>query len=155
MVSRIKNIIKWFPILWKQRDWDYGYAIDVFIFQLSKIADNFDSGKSYSIGSEARASQIRRVVKLMKKVYDEEFELDYSDQIEAKYGKNNWVFNPTQEQREKGIINRVFEKNYSKEELKQIYEDERKIILQCSEKQEKAHKLVWKLVENYIRDWWD
>ena len=35
----IKNIWKWFPVIWKDRDWDYYYIYQVLKFKLEKQAN--------------------------------------------------------------------------------------------------------------------
>ena len=30
LIYGIKNLIKWFPIIWKDRDWDYYYTMEIF-----------------------------------------------------------------------------------------------------------------------------
>ena len=121
---QIKNLIKWIPVIWKQYDYDYESAIDVFAFQLNKIADFLDSEEAYTVSAKANASQIRRTVKLLEDVYDEKFAMEYMDEFETS-----------------------FDKPFIRKELKRFKE--------CQRKQEKAHKLVWKLIEHYIRSWWD
>ena len=85
-IRQIKNLFKWIPIIWKQYDFDYRYAIDVFKFKLSTIADFLDSEKSYSLGAEDNASRIRMVIRLMDKIYDGEYGLEYQTKLKNIYG---------------------------------------------------------------------
>ena len=85
---RIKRLIEFTPIIWNSYDWDYHYAIDLFIFQLERIAKSLESPNSLGVDSKQRAMRIRTAVKLMKKVYDDDYEMEYFDVMEKKYGKN-------------------------------------------------------------------
>lgn len=142
--ERIKRIFNWIPMLWKIWDFDYQSSIDVFIFQLENIAAFLESSKSYSASADVNASQIRRTVSLMKQVYDEKFSMEYYEYLEEKYGKKQQILSR-------------FGNEFGKtaEEIKNINEEEMTLFLASKKKQEKAHKLVWKLIENNIQRWWD
>jgi hypothetical protein len=48
-----------------------------------------------------------------------------------------------------------WDNNYSEEELKEIDRVERELFHKSIAKQERAHKLLWQLIEKDIRSWWD
>lgn len=131
---RIKNLIKWFPIIWNLFDWDYVYALEVFKFQLKNLADFLDSDKAYTEKARYNAQRIRTVIRLMDKVYNEEYGMEYMGVLDEKYG-----------------FKRGFSDNVSDEYNK----DMKKLMQESNAKQEKAHKLLWKLIEKDIRGWWD
>lgn len=144
---QIRNIIKWIPILWNQFDFDYRYALNVFTFKLEQIADFMESDKACTMSAEHRASRIRMVLRLMKKVYDEDYGCEYQDQIERLYGPRYWIFDPQFEH--------MFEFPYTTEKLEEIKKVEHELFMKSNAKQQRAHKLLWKLVEHNIRGWWD
>ena len=41
-IDGIVNVFKWLPIIWRDRDWDYGYFDDIILFKLKQIK-NFTS----------------------------------------------------------------------------------------------------------------
>lgn len=167
---QIKNVIHWIPKIWNQFDFDYRYSLEVFQHQLEKQAKHFESDRSVTLSAPRKAEEIRMVLRLMKKVYDEDYACEYQDQIKEKYGNwdyefveipNNDFINPMSEKGKKGIaeptyeMKRVWECSYSEEKLKEIKEEERELFLKSHQKQERAHSLLWKLIEYYIRGWWD
>ena len=150
---QIKNLIKWFPIIWNQYDFDNSYAIEVFMFQLNKIANFLDSDGAYSVAAKANASSIRRVIKLMKDVDDEKFLMEYQKKFKKLYGKVgfNWDETDNPSLKELKWEFPVVE-GMTEEQLNNIYTE---MLKESHAKQEKAHKLVWKLISNHIRGWWD
>ena len=155
---QIKNVIGWIPVVWKQFDFDYRYSLEVFKYQLLKQAKFMDSDKAYGVNSHINAQKIRMVVRLMDKVYDEDYACEYQERLKQAYGDD--------------VIDMEFveipdEPDYK--ELKWRYEVDEKYELlrdeislnkdnwfrESHEKQERAHKLLWKLIEFYIRRWWD
>jgi hypothetical protein len=155
-IWQIKNVIKWLPKIWNQYDFDYHYSIEVFKFQLQKQAEFLDSDKAITLCAKNRAKRIRTVIKLMDKVYNEDYALEYQSELKSMYGEDVLDFDFVPNGEFKG------EKTYS---MKYKYEtwnnsdevqETHDILFKMSqEKQKKAHKLLWKLIEKDIRGWWD
>ena len=41
-IEGIKNLIKWFPIIWKDRNWDHSYIYEILKFKLKKTFKPFN-----------------------------------------------------------------------------------------------------------------
>lgn len=153
---QIKNLIKWFPIIWNQYDWDYGYAIDLFKFQLRKMQNSFNSDKAISSGAKLRASQIKRIVDLMDNVDNEVPFNKIMDEFYNKYGNQDMIFEPTKTGKRK-----TFELEFVRTKPNYLIPDEEYDELQSEtlkkayEYQTKAEKLVWRLIGENIKSWWD
>ena len=155
---QIKNVIGWIPVIWKQFDFDYRYSLDVFKHQLMKQAKYMDSDNAIGVYSKYDAEKIRMVVRLMDKVYDEEYACEYQQKLKDKYGEdvNDWVFLDIPDRPGFNSINSKFEVDEKYVDLReQIKEDSDKWFKESHDKQERAHKLLYKLLEFYIRRWWD
>ena len=166
---QIKNLIKWFPIIWKQYDFDYFYAIEVFKFQLNKTATFLESNNSVGANANYNAKRIRTITKLIDKVYNEDYACEYQEIFKKKYGENSlssigrnsliYMFeNLDYIQNNKRVI---LLESVSKQ--KKIYEallsirkyEYDKLFKESQEKQNKSHKILWKLIENNIQKFWD
>ena len=143
-----------FTLLWKQYDFDYSYAIEVFKFQLEKTAEFLESDKAWTLGAKDRAKRIRTVIKLMDKVYDDEYECEFIDKLKEKYGKDvlDWHFIPCEDKPGYSELKHECE-FWSNAE--QIAEELRILSLEAQEKQRKAHRILWQLIEKDIQGWWD
>ena len=150
-LRKLKRLTAFIPVIWKGDDYDYRYALDIFKFQLLRLADYIESQDRY-VGNKNDVARIRTVCRLMDKVYDEEYAMQYQDILEAMYGDN--VLNFNFEENEKGNYNMTYE--YEKwdnaEEIDQIKSE---LFQMSREKQERAHRLLWQLIEKDIRNWWD
>ena len=149
-VWQIKNVIKWLPTIWNQYDFDYGYSINVFRFQLEKQADFLESDKACTMSANYNAKRIRTTLRLMKKVYDEDYAMEYHAKLEDIYGE---------ELMELGITDIYLKHNYelteSPELIKEIDNLKDKLFTESNLKQEKAHRILWLMVERNIQGWWD
>lgn len=151
---QIRNVFRWLPVIWNQFDFDKSYAIQVFTFQLSKIADFLESDRAMTVSAKRNAQQIRTVLSLFKKIEDSEYGSEYQDQIKEIYGPSviNFYFEDTGEGNGSSFLKHEFEKWDNAEEVQKKYDE---LFLKSRAKEEKANKLVWKLIENQINGWWD
>jgi hypothetical protein len=150
--QRVKRLIEFIPIVWKGADWDYRYAIDLFKFQLLRTADYIERHNRY-VHNENDVDRIRLVCRLMTKVYDEEYATEYQDILEKMYGEN--VLNCKFEKIEGTDSSRMFWEYESWENAKDIEKTKDALFEISRERQERAHRLLWQLIEKDIRRWWD
>ena len=152
---KIRNVFRWLPVIWNQYDFDHSYAINVFKFQLLKIADFMESDKAMTLDAAKRAKRIRTAVKLMDMVYDGEYGTAYIDKIEKIYGKRKFVFIPCEDRPDCSTLEYEYEVEYTKDELEIIHEHEHELFVKANEKQKKAHRILWAFIEHNIQGWWD
>ena len=153
-IWQIKNVFRWLPIIWKQYDFDYYYSLEVFKFQLQKQAEFLESDKALTASSKDRAKRIRTILKLMDKVYAEEYAMEYQDILEEMYGKDvlETELVPFQGDSELKTLKFKYESWDNAEEISQIKDE----LFQMSiEKQNRAHKILWAIIEKDIQTWWD
>ena len=155
---QIERTLSFLPLIWKGYDWDYRYAIDLFQHQLKRTEKSIRENGIH-VDNHNTASRIKTAVDLMQKVYDEDYQMEYFDIMEEKYGKSNFEFVETGDFDEKGdpyyTMEIVYENNYTKEEIELINEERRVLQLECRDKQKRAHKLLWDYIEHNIQRWWD
>ena len=70
-------------------DYDYQSAIDLFSFQLEKIANFMESEKALSVDSKSNSRRIRTAIELMNRVYSEYYSNEYFD-YEDKLSKEDY-----------------------------------------------------------------
>jgi hypothetical protein len=156
-ILQIRRVISFLPIIWKGYDWDYIYAIEVFKHQLGRLADSLECDSAYGLSSHDRAKKIRIAIKLMDKVYNEEYESEYQDQIERLYGKTKFEFIKIEEGINKGFFNvkSTNELAVDDNHQKEIDETRHHMFLMSADKQKKSHRILWKYIEHNIQGWWD
>jgi hypothetical protein len=151
-IWQIKNVIKWLPIIWKQYDFDYSYSLEVFKFQLQKQAEFLESNKSRTQSASYNSKRIRTILKLMDKVYNQEYSMEYQNILKEKYGDNVMNANFVSNGDNSNYLEWEWESWDNADEISKIKDDLFKI---SQEKQDKAHKLLWKLIEHNIQGFWD
>lgn len=64
-INSIKNLIKWLPIIWKDRDWDHAYVEDILLFKLNNMYKRFSNPDSTYVDWETDStSEALKALKL-------------------------------------------------------------------------------------------
>jgi ketol-acid reductoisomerase len=150
---QIERTLSFLPLIWKGYDWDYRYAIDLFQHQLKRTERSIRENGIH-VGNQNTASRIKTAIRLMDKVYDEEYGCEYQDKLKELYDENvlDWWFEDTGKGDDSSYLRYEYEKWDNSEEIKKV---ERKLLLESKNKQKRAHKLLWDFIEHNIQNWWD
>ena len=73
--TSVGNLIKWFPVIWKDRDWDDHYIFEVFKFKLEKQA-KYIKEKGFHTNSDLDAKRMMLCVKLIEKVQEDFYTME-------------------------------------------------------------------------------
>jgi len=157
-IFSIRRVIKWLPVIWKDRDYDHYYLMYLIKHKLllykKYYENNWDCGGHGLHTFSIKIEKINTLLRLWDKIVYEEYELEYIDTLEELYGKEIFKFVKT----EKGIgyyLKSSYEDIYSDVELSKINELRLKLMEQGIKKGEKAQKLFWKMLGFYSNFFWD
>ena len=158
--KRIYNLYRWLPIIWKDQDWDDYYIFEILKFKLKNQAEYIGSKDRY-IGAKRDAEIMMLCTRLIDKIQDEWYGREYLD-----YQKSEMKFTPSESH--PGSYEMEFE------ELSEHYDDyfkkypliyrmvpdlnasKDRIAFQMARiNEERAHKLLFTILEQNIRKWWD
>lgn len=153
--KKLKRFIQFAPHIWRGYDWDYQYAIDLFAYQLERTAKALEDDNAYGMNSSHNAARIRLALKLMDIVYHERYVDQVWDEMEAEFGscKTTWESVPNSD-------NSIFTgfkweraiDDADNQRIGQLLSDK---MSEAHLKTQKAHKLLWRVVEHNIQKWWD
>jgi hypothetical protein len=155
---RIHNLYRWFPIIWKDQDWDDHYIFEILKFKIKNQAE-YIGGKDRYIGAKRDAEIMRLCVRLMDKVQDEYYGCEYQDYHKSEMKFIDSETHPGSYEIEIEHISDNYEDYFKKYPriYKQVKEDDkhRTAFNIAKINGERAHKLLFKLLEQNIRKWWD
>ena len=91
---QIERVIDYLPVIWKGFDFDYQYSLEMFKKQLERQAKFFDSNYAYNSAAKTNAQKIRTAIRLMDKVYGDEYEMEWIFKFEKQFGSKalDWEF---------------------------------------------------------------
>jgi hypothetical protein len=152
--QQIERVIDFLPMIWNGFDFDYRYSLEFFKKSLERQAKFLESDRACTLEAKQNASRIRTAIRLMDKVYDEEYASEYQDKLKELYGDDafDWQFEDTGRGDETSFIKYKYEDWDNAEEIKKV---QKKLFLESRQKQKRAHKLLWDFIEHNIQHWWD
>ena len=164
-----KNIYYWFPVIWKDRNWDDSYIFTILSHKLKSQA-KYIGDRGIHVSAERDAEVIMTCVRLIKLVQDEYYSTEWMD-----YHKTKYWFEPIEDQPgysswESEMMEENFDDYFKKYPL--IYkrvlngegifnragrEDNKEIIAMniAHINHDRARKLLFKTLESNIEKWWD
>lgn len=162
-VRRIRNLIRWFPVIWKDEDWDHYFIFEILKFKLKNQAEyigNKDRHVSAKRDAEIMMTCVRLIDKIQNSFYDVE-NADYFNQ-EVKFVESK-SFPGYFEMEDGEILLDKLEDYFAKYPLiyNKIKSDNvnlsndriaRKI---AQENHIRAVNLLFKILSRNIQKWWD
>jgi hypothetical protein len=157
-----KNIIRWVPTLYKDKDWDEWYILTILQkkieFQRKEI---IYANRHIDVDRDNRDMTI--VLNLIERVKDEFYNTEYLD-----YEESEFRFEPVEDNKNLSSLEvDVLSERYD-EFLKKYRSSVRKVLKQkpdlnkkdlcfyvSKHNQEKAHNLLFKILKERMQWWWD
>lgn len=160
-----KNLWRWFPIVWKDRDWDDHYIFEPIKFKLKNTAKYFETKQRF-VGWEKEVKYLRICEKLIQRIQDDYYQSEHYDYFDFDIdfipveGKDSYELksNTTRDDLESYILKYPRTKKMVLQNPKYInYTNTNKGISLAIgiERHNKAKKLLFKILEERIEHWWD
>lgn len=156
----IHNLVRWFPIIWKDRDWDDHFIFEILKFKIKNQAEYIGKHDRY-VNAKRDAEIMMLCVRLIEKVQDEYYACEYQNYHESEIIFIDSENNPGYYEMEILEKSERYDEYFKKYPL--IYRmvpdlnaPKGRIAFEIAKiNQERAHKLLFKILEQNIRRWWD
>lgn len=171
--SSINKLIRWFPIIWKDRDWDDHYIWELMKNKLRWQA-KYIGDRDWHTRAALDAKRMRWCANLIDKVQDEFYTGEYLDYHESRF---NWLDIPDKPDYKQLEIEKVSERfdDYFKIYplvYKKVLSDKKYQIFNIDDpnsedykqriamnighyNHNRARKLLFQIMEENIEGWWD
>ena len=164
-IQGIKNLIKWFPVIWKDRNYDHDF---IFILLEQKLINQskYIHKKSRHLNANRDAERIMTCVRLIQKVREEYYHMEYMDYHKSEYHWDEIIDKPDYKQLRVEEISENFDDYFKKyplvfKKIKSKYvrgsrSEKNNIAVQMSwENHKRAKRLLFKMLNEHIESWWD
>ena len=164
---KVKNMFRWFPIIWKDEDWDSHFIFEILKFKLENQA-KYIGNKDRHTQAKYDAERMMLCVRLIDKIQTEYYAMEYMDYEESKFnfvpieGKDSF------EMKTEHISNnldsyfnkypRVYDEVVTKYDLVEgdSHEIKHRIAFYIGYTNHiRARKLLFKVMEENIEKWWN
>lgn len=143
----IKNLIIWFPVIWKDRDFDHNYMYEIIYLKLSNMQKFFESDYPICANADRRAKQIMIAKNLCKRLIEQNYLSNALTNYKSKYGdESGFHFEQTEN---KNLHKLVWDETVEqRNEFKKSSEHSNYM-----EQQDLDY--LFKHMRKYIQGWWD
>lgn len=76
----VKNLWKWFPIIWKDRNWDHSCIFHILKFKLKNQSEYIKKTNIF-VDSKRESEKIDLCIKLIEKINEEYYTCEYQDYL--------------------------------------------------------------------------
>jgi hypothetical protein len=166
----VKNLWRWLPVMWKDRDWDDHYIWEILKTKL-KYQSKYIGSRDIHVNAKYDAERMMWCVRLIEKIQDEHYAGEYMDYHESRF---NWldIDGDTEHKRleieevsenydeyfakHKAAVRKVLaNKEYQIFELNDDNYKQRLAMNVGRYNEKRAQDLLFKLLNRDIRGWWD
>lgn len=158
---RVRNVLRWLPTIWKDRDWDNSYINEILIRKLEFTRDFYLSDKPYSLEAKKTADEIQEAISRLHQTKDswDFYEAPAMEQLEEKWGLTAFNFEPYEHDENGNVLTYEMksktEKVNTEEEEEQYSKEFRKTVKEDREQYMKDKIKAYKFIAKNIDKWWD
>lgn len=153
---RIETCFAYAKQAWTHCDNDYAELYDDIIFKITRLRNHIDSHNLF-VGCEKRVAEMDEVLKLLKRVRNDEYSEEYREKMEKKYGKLRMYTEMFPDEESHGVACVTL---YDEERKNPMVSDELHKVQRQNWKDEKKERdndrrKAFRLIAKYIEGWWD
>jgi len=146
----ITNIVKWFPVIWRNDVFDHCYLLDIIDKQLDEMEKFWYSDNPHVMKQEQVAKRITWTRKLLKMHRDEHYTVNWYYEHKAKFPSTMFEGSEPHTTDEFGIVTSYICRPMGEEERNHYRSGIDKAIIM----DEKVYRLFIKNLSK-LREWWD
>jgi len=169
---RVFNLIRWFPIIWKDKDWDDWYIFNILQTKLKHQAE-YIGKKDRHTRAQYDAQRMMTCVRLIDKIKEESYAGEYMEFHDLKFSStkientNSYQMNVTTIRECFNDYFLMYPSDYKRvvvkgegrlDVSKAVDETDRKERIASNmshNRQTRAQRLLFQLLDKHIQGWWD
>ena len=150
----VKNIIIWFPTVWKDRWWDHHFFFVILHKKLSLMEKNFRE-HGHHLNHEKDADKMKRCVLLLDRIIKDEYHDMVFKNHDEKWGDIDFKFTPCEDREGYSELDIIRSNAKTKEEKEQERQEFRRIMRNPEKLLQQDVDTLFKFLNKHIRTWWD
>ena len=164
VIQGVRNLIKWFRVVWKDRDWDHSYIYEILKHKLENQA-HYIAKKDRHTSAKRDAELMLLCARLIEMQQEESYDMEYLDYREIEWTDDLRIIRGKMVSDNLEDYLAKYPRQYKRAlsgELNQFKRDEidtenKHLIAMeiANENQRRCKALLFKLMEENIDGWWD
>ena len=169
-IRGVKNLWRWFPTIWRDRDWDEHYIYELLLKKIEFQAQ-FIGARDIHTDAQRDAERMRLVARLIKLQQDETYGMEYMDYSKTNIWFEDIVDQPEYSEMKSEITEERFDEFFAKyprqykrvesgeiNRFKRDFSEKDKELIAMEiahENQLRCRKLLFTIMHDHIGRWWD
>ena len=149
----IENLIRWFPVIWKDRDWDQYYIYVILRQKLKYMEKLHDSDKSHLMSAEQTAKEIKICFDLLDRLVKDEYDESAFKRYYEKWGRSKFDWIPVND--EYSSLKVTNENVKTEKDKKQETKEFRRACHHEGNMRKQDIEYLFKYITKHIEGWWD
>jgi hypothetical protein len=166
-ITGVKNLIKWFPIIWNDRDWDHTFIYKILQFKLTQQS-KYIGGHNRHVSAIRDSNRMDLIAKLLELNSNEFYDIEYMDYHESEMVWLDVPDRPDLKELDIVELSNNFDEYFKKypnmyrrvlkmdEPIFELDSTKKTIAMNIAHyNQKRCHNLIFKLLETNIEKFWD
>ena len=142
----VQNLIRWFPVVWSDRDWDHIFFFIILRYKLRRMEKLYRRYGNH-VNSERDADNIKKCILVLNRIIDDVYH-DIAFRVhEKKWGELDMSF-------EEDNL-RLFRKNITLETIEQERTESKKCYDLEAYLSDQDIQYLFSFMAKHVREWWD
>lgn len=150
----IKNLISWFLIIWKDRQWDHTYIYIVLRHKLN-LTEQMIRRDGIHINNKKDADKIKKCVLLLDRLLEDEYHENVYKNYYKKWGHPEMNFSDMEDKPGYSKLDIIYPNVETKKDEKLQSKQFRSLSLKEQELKDQDLKILFETMRKHIQTWWD
>jgi len=148
----MKNIVKWLPVIWKDRDWDSYHIFKLLHFKLSNMEKLFRVHGNH-VESSKDADDIKICINLLNRILKNEYGEMVFKNHDEKWGEPKFSWETIDKQECMGL--NIIRENVTVKNEEQERKEFKELIKREDILKKQDINYLFNYLAKHIRNWWD
>lgn len=147
------NLKTYFNFLIHNRDWDYGYVLEVLLLKIRKTREHVEEHKAHT-NWKRDVRDMKKVELLIEQIIENDFGRDLYKAHDNKWGPPKYTSIPIPDKPHMSRMVTLRVNAYTPEEQKQENKEYRIILKKVHKLEQQAWNSLWTNLNKNLRNWW-
>lgn len=154
IITSIKNIFRWIPIIWKDRDWDHTFLYKVLRFKLSNM-ERYSRNNGHHVNSERDANRIKICVNLLNRLLNDEYHDIVFKKHYEKWGKPKFNWTDIKDRPNYSELKIIKPNVVTKEDEEKESNEYRNLMQIEANSRQRDIDYLFEIIRKHHQEWWD
>jgi hypothetical protein len=150
----VKNIIDYFPIIWKDRDWDHYYLYRLLRYKLERM-EKLQREHGHHVDHIKTADEIKVCKLLLDRLIKDDYLMNVMEPHDKKWGESEWNFTPCEDNPEFSELHFTHPNANTEEEIELEKKERIRLYKHSNNLRSQDLDMLFKLLRKQVEGWWD